>query len=191
MSEFQSALEEHLEVARGLAELEPAVQALAADVHTSLRRGGKLLLLGNGGSAADAQHLAAELVGRYRRERAALAALALTTDTSALTAIGNDYGYEHVFARQVEALATERDVVLGLSTSGDSENVLRALQRAAALGACTWGMTGRSGGAMAELLGRRILRVPSANTPRIQECHIFLGHMLCALVERSVCEDAG
>jgi D-sedoheptulose 7-phosphate isomerase len=147
-----------------------------------LERGGKLLFFGNGGSAADAQHLAAEFVNRFLRDRNALAAVALTTDTSALTSIGNDLGFEHVFSRQVEALGRTGDLVVAISTSGNSPNVLQGVQAARRLGCATVGLTGGSGGLLASSVDEAFV-VPSAETPRIQETHITLGHALCALVE--------
>ncbi|MDO8616030.1 MAG: SIS domain-containing protein [Dehalococcoidia bacterium] len=161
-----------------------AILAAAALIVCSLTQGGKLMLCGNGGSAADCQHLAAELVGRMNgRQRPALAALALTTDTSALTALGNDFGYETVFQRQVEARGRPGDVVLAISTSGRSQNVLRALTAAARAGLATVGLTGDGPGPLADLTDIAI-RVPSANTQRIQEAHIAIGHVICYLVER-------
>lgn len=156
--------------------------ATARHMAESLRRGGKLLFFGNGGSAADAQHLAAEFVNRFLRQRGALAAIALTTDTSALTSIGNDLGFDHVFARQVEALGRAGDVVVAISTSGGSPNVLRAVEAARRLGCLTVALTGGTGGALATAADEAFV-VPSAETPRIQETHITLGHALCALVE--------
>lgn len=151
----------------------------------ALRRGNKILFAGNGGSAADAQHLAGELLSRFHYDRPGLPAFALTTDTSVLTAIGNDYGYEHLFARQVEAVGTAGDVFIGISTSGRSPNVLSALRRAREKGLVTVGLTGREGGAMPELCDH-CLHVPSDSTPRIQEGHITLGHTLCWLIEREI-----
>lgn len=148
----------------------------------SLRQGGKILFVGNGGSAADAQHLAAEFVGRFEKERRGLAAIALTTDTSILTAVGNDYGFDQVFSRQVEALARPGDVVVGISTSGNSPNVVQALMVAKDLGAITIGMTGESGGKMASICDLCI-QVPSKITARIQEAHILIGHIVCAAVD--------
>jgi D-sedoheptulose 7-phosphate isomerase len=150
----------------------------------SLKNGGKILLCGNGGSAGDAQHIAAELTGRYKKERKALAAIALTTDTSALTAIGNDYGFDRVFERQVEALSQKGDVVIGISTSGQSQNVILALQKARLIGAKTIGFSGKDGGKIKELCDITLIS-PSFDTPRIQEIHIFLGHTLCQLIETS------
>ncbi|MGQ9685981.1 MAG: D-sedoheptulose 7-phosphate isomerase [Thiobacillaceae bacterium] len=151
----------------------------------ALRRGNKILFAGNGGSAADAQHLAGELVSRFNYDRPGLPAFALTTDTSVLTAIGNDYGYEHLFARQIEAVGQPGDVFIGISTSGRSPNVLNALRRARAKGLVTVGFTGRGGGDMPALCDH-CLRVPADATPRIQEGHISLGHTLCWLIERAL-----
>jgi len=162
--------------------LEP-LQALIDATGRALRDGHTFLVFGNGGSAADAQHIAAELVGRYLRERRALPAIALTTDTSILTSVGNDYGYDHVFARQIEALARPGDVVLGISTSGNSPNVKRALERAAAIGDITTAaFLGRTGGEIRALVDHAIV-IPAQDTARIQECHITMGHILCELVE--------
>lgn len=149
------------------------------------RGGGKAMLCGNGGSAADAQHLAAEFVGRFLTERRPLPALALHANSSALTAIGNDYGYDQTFARQVEAFARPGDVVVGLTTSGNSGNVVEAFRRAHALGLRTIALTGRSGGKLREHADY-LLNVPSDETPRIQECHILMGHCLCEAVEQAL-----
>ncbi|APH57356.1 Phosphoheptose isomerase [Granulibacter bethesdensis] len=158
---------------------------MGEDVCTSIRNGGKLLIAGNGGSAADAQHIAAEFVSRLMYDRAPLPALALTTDSSALTAIGNDYGYEHVFERQVSGLGQKGDVFLGISTSGRSPNVIRALQAAREKGIITFGFTGVAGNAMTELCDRLLL-APSPQTAIIQQIHITAAHMLCAVVERTL-----
>jgi D-sedoheptulose 7-phosphate isomerase len=148
----------------------------------SLKSGGKVLLFGNGGSAADAQHLAAEFVGRFVLERNPLPGIALTTDSSILTAVGNDYGFDQVFVRQVLALGRPGDVAIGISTSGNSPNVIKAVQAAAERGLRTIGLAGRDGGALAKAVELPIT-VPSTNTARIQECHIAVGHVLCELVE--------
>lgn len=180
----RSELQEGVELrARAVEELsKPLVQA-AEMISLALRAGGKLLICGNGGSAADAQHYATELVARlYQRERPAMAAIALTTDTSALTALANDYGFEYVFSRQVEALGKEGDVLLGLSTSGNSANVLRAAEEAKRRGMVVVVFTGAGGGKLAELADV-VLAVPSKNTMRIQEIHLALGHVLCKLIE--------
>jgi D-sedoheptulose 7-phosphate isomerase len=158
--------------------LEQAVRMCAA----ALRSGGKLLLAGNGGSAADAQHWAGELVSRFYYDRPGLTAIALTTDTSVLTAIGNDYGFDYIFARQVEALGRKGDVFIAISTSGNSANVLRAADAARERGLGVIGFTGQSGGQLAAKCDL-CLRVPSTETPRIQEGHEVLGHLLCALIE--------
>ncbi|NOQ55125.1 MAG: SIS domain-containing protein [Thermoplasmata archaeon] len=148
----------------------------------ALKRGRKVIFMGNGGSAADAQHLVAELVSRFRLEREGMPAIALTVNTSILTAIGNDYGFEYVFERQVAALAQSGDIVVGLSTSGNSPNVLRAIEKARTMGCLTFGFTGRSGGQMPHAVDL-CFSAPSDDTPRIQEVHITAGHILCELVE--------
>jgi D-sedoheptulose 7-phosphate isomerase len=150
----------------------------------SLKNGGKILILGNGGSASDAQHIAAELVCRYKAERKGLPAVALTTDTSVLTAIGNDFGYEHVFDRQIEALANEGDVVIGISTGGTSANVISALVLAKKTGCKTIGFSGRGGGEMNTLCDVNLV-VPAEDTPRIQEMHILIGHTICQLIDNA------
>ena len=152
------------------------------------RGGNKMLIGGNGGSAADAQHIAAEFVSRFNFDRPGLPALALTTDTSILTAVGNDYGYDKLFSRQIEANGVKGDIFLGISTSGNSSNILRALEVAATKDITTFGMTGQSGGAMRELCDY-CLCVPSAETPRIQEAHILIGHTLCAMVELALFKE--
>lgn len=159
-----------------------AAQRAAALLAACLRNGGKLLLCGNGGSAADAQHWAGELVSRFNYDRPGLAAVALTTDTSILTAIGNDYGYDRVFARQVEALGRRGDMLFALSTSGRSANVLAALQAAREAGLACVGFTGHAQGPM-DALCEICIHVPSDHTPRIQEGHEAIGHAICALVE--------
>lgn len=151
----------------------------------ALRAGRKLLFCGNGGSAADAQHWAGELVSRFNYERPGLPAIALTTDTSILTAIGNDYGYDRVFARQIEALGAPGDVLVAISTSGNSPNVVAAIEAARARELATIGFTGQGGGRMAALCDVCI-RIPSASTPRIQEGHAVLGHALCAMIEATL-----
>jgi len=170
---------------RVAAEMAEEIVAAAARLTACLRDGHKVLLCGNGGSAADAQHIAAELVGRYTRERPGWPAIALTTDTSALTAIGNDYGFERIFHRQVEALGQSGDALIGISTSGNSPNVLAAVARARAQGLYTLGFAGRDGGRLADACDA-CLTVPHAETARIQELHITLGHILCDLVEAAL-----
>ncbi len=179
----RAAVAENAErLGRFLAERGPQVAAFAELLRQALAGGGKILLFGNGGSAADAQHFAAELVGRYLQERPGLPALALSTDTSALTAIGNDYGFDRVFARQVEALARPGDAAVGISTSGNSPNVLEGLREARRRGCRTAALLGRDGGAIAPEVEAALV-YPAAETPRIQEAHAVLIHLLCALVE--------
>jgi len=176
-------IREHLTAVSGLeAALEETFDRVVAACVAALRGRGKIVLFGNGGSAADAQHIATELTVRYRNDRPALAAIALTTDTSALTAIGNDFGFDDLFARQVEALVGTGDVVIGISTSGRSPNVLKALDEARARGAVTVGLTGARGEGMAERADL-VLAVPSEVTARIQEMHILVGHTLCGAIE--------
>lgn len=152
----------------------------------ALRKGGKVIFCGNGGSAADAQHLAAELMGRFLFDRDPLPALSLTVDTSALTAIGNDYGYENVFSRQLRGIGRPGDVLVGLSTSGNSANVVKAFEAAREMGIVTIGLTGEGGGKMAAL-SDVLVAVPHKQTNHIQEAHITLGHLICALVETTLC----
>lgn len=161
------------------------IERAAEIISSSLTCGGKLLIFGNGGSAADSQHIAAELVGRFKRERRAMAAIALTTNTSTLTAIANDYGYDAVFGRQIEALGKPGDVALGISTSGNSRNVIAALKKARAMGLETIALTGCKGGKMKACADLNIV-VASSDTPRIQEAHALVGHILCDLVERKL-----
>jgi D-sedoheptulose 7-phosphate isomerase len=180
---FEEAVAEHLTVIRMLSAQQSLVEQIAEAMSAAINAGRKILWCGNGGSAADAQHLAAELVGRFRRERRGLPSIALTTNTSILTAIGNDYGYEHTFRRQVEALCAPGDVLVGISTSGNSRNVCLALQAARDMGALTVAFTGQTGGVASEIAALT-LRVPSQETPRIQEAHILCGHVLCDWIER-------
>jgi len=163
----------------------PRIEGVARRMAEALRRGGKILFFGNGGSAADAQHLSAEFVNRFLRERGALAAMALTTDTSALTAIGNDLGFDQIFARQVAALGRPGDVVVAISTSGNSPNVLKGVEAARRLGCITVGLTGGSGGQLTGIVDE-VFVVPSNETPRIQETHITLGHIICQMVDEEL-----
>ena len=164
---------------------EPVAQA-ARLVAECLERGGKVLLCGNGGSAADAQHIAGELVGRFKLERPAFRAVALTTDSSVLTSIANDYGFDEVFARQVVGLGAQGDVLMAYSTSGNSTNILRAIEAARTAGMTVIGLTGEGGGQMAGVCDV-LIAAPSADTPTVQECHAAAGHTLCLLVERLLC----
>ncbi len=165
--------------------LRAAIEAACNACIACLRSNGKILLAGNGGSAADAQHIAGEFVSRFAFDRPGLAAVALTTDTSILTAIGNDYGYEKLFARQVQALGRPGDVLIVYSTSGRSANILRALEAARELQLTTIGFTGNRGGPMRELCNV-LLEVPAAETPKIQEGHLVIGHILCGVVENTL-----
>lgn len=172
-------------VAKSMESLQSQIYTACIIVSEAIKNGHKLLLCGNGGSAADAQHIAAELSGRYKIERRGLPAIALTTDTSVLTAVGNDYGFDRVFDRQVEALAINGDVLIGISTSGHSKNVVRALALARAMGCKTIGLSGRDGGVMSEFCDINII-VPSNDTPRIQEMHSLIGHILCQGIDQSL-----
>ncbi len=176
---IENELRSHLEtIQKVIADMQPVIMEATEAAVATLKRGNKILLCGNGGSAADAQHIAAELTGRYKTERLSLPGIALTTDTSALTAIGNDYGYDLVFARQVEGLANAGDLLIGISTSGNSKNVMLAFEKAKEKGCTCLAMTGRDGGKMKPLADINVI-VPSDNTPRIQEMHILIGHTIC------------
>lgn len=175
--------DEHIDVAKqALDQLVPQIEIACNIVTNCIKNGNKVLLFGNGGSAADAQHIAAEFTGRFVKERKGLPAIALTTDTSALTAISNDYGFAKLFERQVEALANPGDVLIGLSTSGNSENVINALEEGGRMGCKTIGLSGKTGGSMNKHCTINII-VPSANTARIQEIHILIGHIICMAVD--------
>ncbi len=178
MLEHQSVLQKTME------NLQSHIYTACMISQEALRNGHKILLCGNGGSAADAQHIAAELSGRYKCERRGLPGIALTTDTSVLTAIGNDFGFDRIFDRQVEALAQKGDVLIGISTSGNSKNVIRALSLAQNMGCKTIGLSGRDGGAMSDFCDINII-VPSHDTARIQEMHIMIGHIICQAVDLS------
>ncbi len=180
-------IEDHVEVAKALRALAPQIALAGFLVLTALARGGKLLVAGNGGSAADAQHIAAELAGRFMRERRPLAAIALNGNSSAITAIGNDYGFEEVFARQVGGLGRAGDVLLAISTSGSSPNILRAVDEARALGMTVIGLTGERCGLLVPGCDLA-LKVPSEVTARIQEMHILIGHLICQIVEEGLTE---
>jgi D-sedoheptulose 7-phosphate isomerase len=187
MSEIEHVADAFRESARNfnaLAEQAGEVADVADRIVAALRSGGKVIFCGNGGSAADSQHLAAELMGRYLKEREPLPAVALTTDSSALTAIGNDYAFDEVFSRQVRGIGRAGDVLVGISTSGNSRNVIAAFDAARARNILTIALTGADGGAMKDAADVCI-RVPSRATPRVQEMHIAVGHMICDLIERA------
>lgn len=186
---FADAIDEHLSVIQQLKSQLPVLERIAQEMLRCVRAGNTVYWFGNGGSAADSQHLAAEFVGRFRRERCGLPSIALTTDTSVLTSVANDYGYEEVFRRQIEALCSAGDVAVGISTSGNSKNVFSALKEARKRGAFTVAMTGSGGRAMASIT-EATLSVPSKDTARIQEGHILCGHILCDWVEIAICRQS-
>ena len=179
---IQHNITEHSLVINSLFNYSVEIEQIANLVVNTLKTGKKILLMGNGGSAADAQHISAELVGRFAKERRGLPAIALTTDTSILTSVGNDYGYEYIFSRQVEALANADDLVIGISTSGNSNNVLQALKAAKSLGCQTIALLGKDGGQIKDIVDLPLI-IPSANTARIQEAHILIGHIICEIVD--------
>ncbi len=183
--EIVERIRESIRVKAAMESQADLLRRIATQWIACLGEGGKILFFGNGGSAADAQHLACELAGRFYKDRPGLAALSLTVNSSTLTAVGNDFGYEQVFARQLEGLARPGDVAVGISTSGRSQSVLAALRKARSMGLAMTGMTGRSGGGMPSLVDY-CLHVDSEETPRIQEGHILAGHIVCELVEREI-----
>ena len=187
---FQSALAEHLDVIRALTDQQRVLDQIASEMVLAVRMGGKILWCGNGGSAADAQHLNGQLVVRFRYDRPGIPSLALSTDTSILTAASNNYGYEHIFQRQVETLARKGDVVVAISTSGNSRNVFLALEAARKAGAVNVAFTGKGGGLIAKAADF-LFEVPSTDTPRIQEAHILAGHVLCEILEKELTPDQG
>jgi D-sedoheptulose 7-phosphate isomerase len=196
-SHFEQQVRKSIEASISVKELLLKNAALVATVGRvteilidALEAGNKLVLFGNGGSAADAQHIAAEFVGRFAFDRPALPALALSVNTSCVTAIGNDYGFDQVFSRQIEALACRGDVAIGISTSGQSPNVIRAMSVAKKMGLLTVGLAGSTGGALAGAVDYCIC-APSTETPRIQECHILIGHIISELVEQTIFHDQG
>jgi D-sedoheptulose 7-phosphate isomerase len=182
---IQSGLREHLELFQSLSSLSAEIERAASLIAEALRGGRKLMLCGNGGSAADSQHIAAEMAGRFVKDRRPLAAVALSTDTSTMTCIANDYTFDEVFSRQVTGLGTRGDCLLAISTSGNSRNVVRAAEAARSAGVHAIGLLGKGGGALRGLCDVSIV-VPSPTTARIQEAHIFIGHTLCALVEEAL-----
>jgi D-sedoheptulose 7-phosphate isomerase len=175
-------IKQHIDTIQLLTESGHLIETIVQAITDCLRQNGKILWMGNGGSAADCQHMAAEFVGRFEQERKGLASIALTTDTSILTSVGNDYGFEKIFSRQIESLCNNNDIVIGISTSGNSGNVLEGLKKARQIGAHTIGFSGNNGGLMASQVDTCII-VPSNNTARIQEAHILIGHIICACVE--------
>lgn len=184
-SYFLSCVQEHEQALAATRALAPVVQQAAESLSKTLHSGNKIFFCGNGGSAADCQHLAAEFTGRFTKDRKPLAALALTTDTSALTCISNDYSFDDVFSRQLQGLGRTGDCLVGISTSGHSKNVIKAVQAAREMGIVTIGLLGRDGGALSSLCDQSIV-VPHPETARIQEMHILIGHSLCGAVERQL-----
>jgi len=183
LSTIENEFKEHLKVStRAMESIIDPIEKAANICINSLKNGNKILIFGNGGSAADSQHIAAEIVGRYKLKRKGLPAIALTTDSSVLTAIGNDFGYLHLFDRQVEALANKGDVLIGISTGGTSKNVVSAIKLAKKIGCKTIGFSGKNGGDLNSLCNINIV-VPSDDVPRIQEMHIFIGHTICHLID--------
>lgn len=180
---IENEFTQHIKVSNLLHNLTGQVATVAQICINCLKNSGKILIFGNGGSASDAQHIAAELVGRYKTNRKGLSVIALSTDTSILTSISNDFGYKHIFARQVEALANPGDVAIGISTSGRSENVINALIRASELNCHTIGFSGKDGGEMNNFCDINLV-IPSEDTPRIQEMHIVIGHTICHLIDQ-------
>jgi len=185
VGKVEQYIQESIQVKQALLSNAARIAEIGRVLIEALGAGRQVLVFGNGGSAADAQHIVAELVGRYRRERPPFKALALTTNTSSLTAIANDYAFEDVFARQVEAFGQPGDVAIGISTSGNSRNVIAGIQAAKRKGLVTVGLTGQDGGQL-RLLVDHWIGVPSRDTPRIQEAHILIGHILCDLIEEGL-----
>lgn len=185
MSLFSTNLREHLDLFATLGALDADVDRACSAIAASLRAGGKVLICGNGGSASDSQHMAAEFTGRFIKDRPPIAAIALSTDTSALTCISNDYSFAEVFSRQVRALGRAGDCLIGISTSGNSQNVLEAVAAANAIGMTTVGLLGRDGGKLAPRCNHNII-VPSQSTARIQEAHILIVHTMCGAVESAL-----
>lgn len=184
-NEIISILDEIIKVKEGIKDLAPQIERVSEEIINAYRNKKKVVLFGNGGSAADAQHIAAEFVGKFYKERESLPSLAFHTNTSSITAIANDFGYDLIFERQVTAFVEEGDIVIGISTSGNSPNVVKGLEKAKEKGAITIGMTGIKENKI-EKLARYCLKIPSTDTPRIQEGHITVGHIICYLVEKEL-----
>ena len=179
-------LKSHREIIeRVIDSLQDDIEKVSTIALETIKNGNKIILMGNGGSAADAQHIAAEFTGRYKKERRGLPAIAITTDTSALTAIGNDYGYQHVFQRQVEALANKGDLLIGISSTGNSENVIEAFKKGKEIGCKSIGLSGKGGGLFNNQCDFNLI-VPSQDTPRVQEMHILIGHIICQIIDNSI-----
>ena len=182
---IEETLHSHLKVIEELLPLSSHIETIGNLLRDTLLNQKKIMFIGNGGSAADTQHIAAEIVGRFESERRGLPAIALTTDSSVLTSIANDYGFESVFSRQVEAIGQEGDILVAISTSGESYNILKAIGVAKTVGITTFGLLGKSGGEVADAVDHKII-VPSNNTARIQEAHILIGHILCQIIDEGI-----
>jgi len=185
LDDVLSEIQESIEIKTKLKEQANQIIDVGLLMSNSINSGGKSVFFGNGGSAADAQHICAELVGKFQIKRRGLPSIAFTTNTSILTAIANDFGYDRVFERQVQSMVNANDVVIGLSTSGNSENVIRGLEAAKKIGAKTVGLTGIDGGRLPYVVDI-VVKVPSNNTQRIQECHIMIGHLMCSIIEKEL-----
>ncbi len=185
---INDTISRHLLVIEELKQIVPEIEHIVQRIVDSLLKGGKVIWMGNGGSAADSQHLAAELVGRFKRDRHPIPSLALTSNMSILTAVANDMGYDSIFSRQMGALCNKEDIVIGISTSGESPNVLEGIRKASSMGACCIGFTGENGGTLRDLVDECIL-IPSDDTARIQEAHILVGHIICDLIEWEISRD--
>lgn len=183
--DVNSVIEESIKTKERLMQQSNTISELGLLISNCINKGARVFFFGNGGSAADAQHISAELVGKYQEKRKGLPSISFTTNTSVLTAIGNDFGYDFVFERQVESLVGADDVVVGISTSGNSQNVIRGIFAAKKIGAETIGLTGENGGKLSDIADI-VLKVPSNNTQRIQECHIMIGHIICDIVEKNL-----
>ena len=184
---IKEAIEEHRKVLSSLEKYISLIEKIASLCISSLKKGGKIVFCGNGGSAADSQHLAAELVGRFLKEKKPLPSLALSTNTSILTAVGNDYGFEYTFSKQIEALLTPKDILIAISTSGNSKNVIEAVKKAKELKVKTIGLLGKGGGKLKKIVDLPLV-IESNNTARVQEMHILVGHILCRLIEEEYIE---
>lgn len=187
---IEESVNNHKSVLNSLPINYSVIEEIASLLISSLKNKGKILFLGNGGSAADAQHLAAEFVGRFKKDRYPLAAIALTTNTSILTAVGNDFSFEEIFSRQIEALININDIVIGISTSGKSKNIIKAIQTARQLGVKTVGLLGKDGGDLSAIVDVPLI-INSYDTPRVQEMHILIGHIICNIVETSIYPNKG
>lgn len=182
---LERSLKNHKQALQLLENNLPAIEDIASSWLSALKNGGKIIFMGNGGSAADAQHLAAELIGRFKKNRKSLPAIAITTNTSSITAIANDFGFDEIFSRQIEALASAPDVVVGISTSGKSPNVIKAIKKANEMSIKTVGFLGKNGGELKSLVKLPFI-ISSEDTPRIQEMHILAGHIICEIVEENL-----